>query len=92
LNEPSSFGDQQELARRILRYCVAYPDAKDTVEGILKWWLPAGSAEAGQQEVQDVLDALAARRWLIKRQITPNRTIYGLRKESLEEIKDYLAG
>jgi hypothetical protein len=91
LNDPALSERQHELIREILGYCLAYPDAKDTIQGILKWWLPGGSSQAGQQEVQDVLDALAGKGWLSKRQITPNRTIYGLSKESLEEIEDFLA-
>jgi hypothetical protein len=36
--EPYTAADR-ELARAILRYLEAHPEAKDTVEGIAQWWL-----------------------------------------------------
>jgi len=80
------------VIRAILRYWVKNPDAKDTADGILKWWLPGDRAGSGKEEVQKALDALICKGWLIKRETTPNRIIYGLHKERVEEIKKFLNG
>jgi hypothetical protein len=41
--EPYTAADR-ELARAILRYLEAHPEAKDTVDGIAQWWLlPEGN-------------------------------------------------
>ena len=40
--EPYTAADR-ELARAILRYLEAHPEAKDTVEGIAQWVAPAAS-------------------------------------------------
>jgi hypothetical protein len=40
LNEELYTAADRVLARAILRYLEAHPDAKDTVEGIVQWWLP----------------------------------------------------
>jgi hypothetical protein len=92
VDESSLSGDIAQLARVILRYCVAYPDAKDTVDGILKWWVQPDRVRVTEQDVRKGLEALAEARWLIKREITPDRTIYGLNKSQLEEIKTFLDG
>jgi hypothetical protein len=39
LNKESYTAADRELARAILRYLEAHPEAKDTVEGIAQWWL-----------------------------------------------------
>src|SRR5215475_10925951 len=40
----------------ILQYLLEHPDAKDTPEGIYKWWLSAGSENPGHEKVQEALD------------------------------------
>jgi hypothetical protein len=60
--------DEYEVIRGILQQCIKYPDRKDTIEGILKWWLPEGRAEWRKEDVQKVLDLLTSKGWLTKRQ------------------------
>ena len=77
----------EDLIPRILRYCVKHPDAKDTLDGILKWWLK----ETRESDVQHALDLLVSKRWLTARETAPGKKIYGLNKDRLDEIKNYLA-
>jgi hypothetical protein len=74
----------------ILQYLIAHPDAKDTLEGILRWWLPGDAGEWQEGEVREALDALVTRGWLTWRCITPSQSLYGMNKEKLEEIKRFL--
>lgn len=90
MNEKDSPGDQEKEIWGILHYLIEHPDAKDTIEGILEWWLPAGQAEWGKGEVQKVLDFLTSKGWLTKRETTPSNNIYGINKDQLEEIKNFL--
>ena len=39
MNEEPYTDEDRALARAILRYLEAHPEAKDTVEGIVQWWL-----------------------------------------------------
>ncbi len=47
------FVENSQLAFRILDYFRRYPQAKDTVEGIAKWWVQEDAVE-----VRRVLDKL----------------------------------
>ncbi len=80
----------QKLTHEILWYCMKYPDAKDTPEGILKWWLPEGQVEWGKEDIQKALDFLTSKGWLTKREATPSRIIYGVNKALVEEIRSSL--
>jgi hypothetical protein len=64
-------------------------DAKDTMEGILKWWLPVGGGK-GKERVQKALDFLTSNGWLTKRETIPPKRLYGINKERLSEIRDFL--
>jgi hypothetical protein len=73
----------------ILRYLLEHPDAKDTVTGVLHWWVPTHPPEAS---VQEALEVLVAQGWLTQRQTITSQPLYGLNTEKLEEIKAYLHG
>ena len=78
------------LIRHILQYLIAHPDAKDSLEGILRWWLPGGLGAWEEGEVLEALDALVTRGWLTWRFITPSQSLYGMNREKLEEIRRFL--
>ena len=86
-DDKDSSGKIDKVIRGILHYCVHYPDAKDTPEGILKWWLAEGRGEWSKEDIQKALDMLTAKRWLTTRGTTPAKTIYGLNRDHLEAIK-----
>ncbi len=82
----------EQLRRQLLRYCVQHPDAKDTIEGILAWWFPRGSARWSAAEVKTTLDELIRDGLLTGRSVRQSEVIYGVRKEKLSEIEKLLGG
>jgi hypothetical protein len=82
-------GDEQVI-RGIIQQCIKYPDRKDTIEGILKWWLPEGRVEWRKEEVQKAFDLLVSKGWLTKRGTVPSKEIYGINKDRLQEIRSFL--
>jgi hypothetical protein len=77
------------VIRAVLHYLIKNPDAKDTIEGVRKWWLPEGYREQPQEEIEETLDFLASKSWLTIR-ITSQQKIYGLNKDSIDQIENYL--
>ncbi len=77
-------------AREILSYLVEHPDAKDTTEGIMNWWLSKGDTERERDEVQKAIDFLVAKGWLVMREIADSKKIYGVEMGRLGEIETYL--
>jgi len=82
-------GDKEQLIQEVLHYLVEHPDAKDTLEGIYKWWL-SDRHRWGGSEVQAALDSLTSKGWLTKRQTIPSKEIYGINKDQLQEIRTFL--
>ena len=89
MTEKESAGRDEQVIREILQHLIDYPDAKDTMEGIYKWWLPEGHTWR-RGEVQKALAFLALKGWLIKRAIVPNKEVYGINKGQLEEIRNFV--
>jgi len=90
LSDKSRSGAEEQVIRGILQYLVEHPDAKDTPEGIHKWWLPEERGDGGRDEVQKALDLLTSKRWLTKRGTVPSKEFYGINKDRLQEIRSFL--
>jgi hypothetical protein len=80
----------EKIILGILHYCVEYPDAKDTPDGILKWWRSKDQSEWRREDVQKALDFLTSKGWLTKRKTIPSKEIYGINKDRLQEIESFL--
>lgn len=79
-----------ELIVEILRYLVAHPRAKDTIDGIEKWWLPKSRTREGKRRLEKTLNWLADKGWLIARSSPRSETIYSLNENGLDEIRAFL--
>lgn len=55
------------ILRHILHYLIQHPDAKDTVQGVLRWWLTGGIMQWEEAAVQDALDQAVVRAWPLYR-------------------------
>jgi Fe2+ or Zn2+ uptake regulation protein len=67
----------------ILRYLRAHPQAADTVDGIVMWWLPRQRYEEAIDRVQHALDDLVARGWVEKVTLVDGTVLYsGLTQQS----------
>jgi hypothetical protein len=90
LKSEGSHGPWWTVVREILSHCVESPDAKDTDEGIQKFWLSARSKNRGVGEVRKALDYLVTTKgWMIKSPKGSSEPLYSLSKKHLEEIKDF---
>jgi hypothetical protein len=79
------------MAREIMSYWVERPDAKDTIEGIQKWWLLQKNVpQRSRIDVQRALDYLTSKGWLIKREIAASTDLYGINPTRMDEIKKFL--
>jgi hypothetical protein len=90
LSDDGHSGSEQSFIRLILQYLIEHPDAKDTFEGIHKWWLPKGHSGRGRDEVQSALDLLTAKGWLTTRGTIPSKEIYGINQDCIPEIRSFL--
>ena len=68
--------DVVDPAREILAYLSAHPQASDSLEGIVSWWLPARFA-AARDVVQDSLDRLVAQRLVERTRLADGSVVYG---------------
>lgn len=79
---------REDIQYQILQYLSRHPDARDSAEGIMTWWL-SPKIEVTLPEVEDTLTQLVRLHWV-------NQTgggkvdLFGLETAAMNEIKDYL--
>jgi len=76
-----------EVALRILRYLDQNPNASDTVEGILEWWLPKQSMYEEEKVVERALDSMVERNLILTNRSSDARKHYRLNTDCIQEIR-----
>jgi len=79
--------DQElKIAQRILKYLVENPQAEDTLEGILEWWLLDRFTKSNAARVREALDELVTAGLVLARRGNESRTYYKINRRKLKEI------
>jgi hypothetical protein len=79
-----------QVARKILAYLAEYPDAQDTVEGIVEWWLLEQKIKHHAAQVKDALAELVAQGLILERTGKDARIHYRMNRRKSGEIRALL--
>lgn len=79
--------ETQETAHKILAYLMDNPDAQDTLEGILDWWLLQQDLQRNIALVRKALDELLDKKFLLERKGTDKQKYYQVNHAKLTEIE-----
>lgn len=70
---------RHEVEAAVLAYLHRHPDAADTLDGIVLWWLPRQRYETARERIGRVLDDLVTRGELRCERLPDGGALYGLR-------------
>ena len=68
------------LSQRIISYLKKHPEAGDTLEGIVTWWLEQERIDRVVDDVADVLRSLEKKGAVLAHRTQAGTTIYKIRK------------
>ena len=71
---------RREVESAVLAYLHQHPEAADTLDGIVLWWLPRQRYETSRARIGRVLDDLVARGELRCDRLPGGAVLYGLRR------------
>src|SRR5215467_8912306 len=83
-------GEEEEIARLIVRYLSRHPEAKDTREGIATWWLRQQQIEYAIQAVHRALDVLLRRGLILEHRGPDLRSYFSINSERLDDVAQFL--
>ena len=79
-----------QVCSDILAYVTEHPDAGDTVEGIIQWWLLRQRIKHQESVVKNALAKLVAEGLMIERKGSDGRIRYHINRQRQKEIKDLI--
>lgn len=82
--------EESEIAQDLLSYLVDNPDAQDTLEGIVEWWLLQMKLESNTVKVKEALADLVARGLIIECTGSDSRLRYMIKAGKTDEIRALL--
>src|SRR5881628_680170 len=77
---------RRELELNILAYLLKHPDAKDTVDGVIRWWLPQTDRKLDIGEVRDTLEFLLSTGWVISTRLWGRPSSMGCTKITCDAL------
>ncbi len=78
---------KSQIVYEILAYLVENPEAQDTLEGIVEWWLLEQQIKRQTARVRKALAELAARGLILGRKGEDSRTHYRINQCKSKEIR-----
>ena len=78
------------IEKEILSYLAEHQDARDTVEGIVEWWLLEQEIKRRTTQVQEALAKLVARGLVLEQKGKDTRVLYCLNKRKLKKVRAFL--
>ena len=78
--------DESQIAYEILAYLAKNPDAQDTIDGIVEWWLLAQHIERHVARVKSALAELVQQGLIIEKRSSDSHIYYSLNRSREKEI------
>lgn len=84
--------EKREARQYILAYLLDNPDAGDTFDGIVEWWLLSQRIKFETRIVSEAVDKLVADNLIVEHQGSDSRVIYKINRtrENIQNIRTML--
>jgi hypothetical protein len=87
VKEGLPINDESRIGNEILAYLVDHPNARDTLEGIVDWWLLERQIKFQAASVKEALSDLVDRGLILEHKGLDSHTHYRINLSRFEEIK-----
>jgi len=77
---------KKQLSEEILQYLIEHPNAQDTLQGIVTWWLLERAIKHQTALVKEVLDKLVADGLIIAQHGSDSQTHYKINRRRRKRI------
>jgi hypothetical protein len=79
-----------QVGYQILTYLVEHPEAQDTLEGIIEWWLLERAIKFETARVREALSELGSRGLILEKKGPDSQTHYRINQARYKKIQELL--
>lgn len=89
MNLDLSISNKAQIGYQILAYLAAHPEAQDTLEGIVEWWLLEQQIKFQTARVKEALSELVAKGLILEKKGLDSQTHYRINQVKSQEIQEF---
>jgi Fe2+ or Zn2+ uptake regulation protein len=82
--------EKSEFTHEILEYWVDHPDAQDTLNGIVQWWLLDRRIRYQREQVREALAELVRQELVVEVRSPDSQSRYRINQSKLKEIEAWI--
>ena len=90
MNPDLSKKDKSQIGIQILAYLNEHPEAQDTLEGIVEWWLLERQTKFQKARVKEALNDLVALGMILEIVGLDSQIHYRVNSSKYDEIRDFV--
>lgn len=84
------FSNKSQISHEILAYLIEYPEAQDTFDGIVQWWLLERKIVYQTKNVKEALADLVKKGFVLEYKKSGSNKHYKINKYKVETIRAFL--
>ena len=88
MKEGLLINNESKIGNEILAYLVDHPNARDTLEGIVEWWLLERQIKFQTARVKEALSDLVTRGLILEKKGSNSQIHYRINQSMLNEIQE----
>ena len=88
MNHVSPITNKSPISLQILAYLVEHPEAQDTVDGIVEWWLLERQITYQITRVKEALSELVAKGWILEYRGMDSQVRYRVNQNKYQEVRE----
>ncbi len=82
--------DDIDMAKMILSYLIKNPEAKDTIQGIAKWWLLNEKIDQTLNNILNAMNFLTIQNLVYEQNYSNDCISYQINEEQIDRIKELI--
>ena len=82
--------NKSQIGCQILNYLVEHPEAQDTLEGIVEWWLLERAIKSQTARVKEALSELVAKKLILEKKGPDSQIHYRINQARYKKIQELL--
>jgi hypothetical protein len=82
--------NKSQIGYQILTYLIEHPEAHDTLEGIVEWWLLERAIKFQTARVKEALSELVSKGLILEKKRSDSQTHYRINQARYKKIQELL--